>query len=89
MDTFSRSYLVLGKGASCLKNCHVAVFGIGGVGSYTVEALARTGVGALSLFDSDTVSQTNINRQIIALHSTVGKEKTEVAKERIFEGILD
>lgn len=85
MDTFSRSYLVLGESAKKLENCHVAVFGIGGVGSYTVEALARTGVGSLSLFDSDTVSRTNINRQLIALNSTVGREKTEVAKERILD----
>jgi tRNA A37 threonylcarbamoyladenosine dehydratase len=83
MDVFSRSRLVLGDGAEKLKNCHVAVFGVGGVGSYTVEALARTGIGKISLFDSDTVSETNINRQLIALHSTVGKLKTEVAKERI------
>lgn len=85
MDIFSRSKLVLGEGVQKLKNCHVAVFGVGGVGSYTVEALARTGVGAISLFDNDCVSSTNINRQLIALHSTVGRQKTEVAKERILD----
>ena len=83
MKAFSRSRLLLGDGIEKLYDSHVAVFGIGGVGSYVVEALARTGVGTLSLFDSDTVSETNINRQLVALRSTVGKLKTEVAKERI------
>lgn len=83
MKAFSRSRLLLGDGIEKLYDAHVAVFGIGGVGSYVVEALARTGVGTLSLFDSDTVSETNINRQLVALRSTVGKLKTEVAKERI------
>jgi tRNA A37 threonylcarbamoyladenosine dehydratase len=85
MDIFSRSRLVLGDGFDKLKSSHVAVFGIGGVGSYAAEALARTGVGTLSLFDSDTVSTTNINRQLIALHSTVGKLKTAVCAERIHD----
>ena len=66
-----------------LRSTRVAVFGIGGVGGFTVEALARAGVGELHLFDSDKVSLTNINRQIIALHSTVGRLKTEVMCERI------
>lgn len=83
-NAFSRSALLLGDdGIKKLSESHIAVFGVGGVGSYAVEALARTGVGKLSLFDSDTVSLTNINRQLIALHSTVGKYKTEAAKERI------
>lgn len=66
-----------------LKDCRVAVFGIGGVGGYVVEALARCNIGCLDLIDNDTVSPSNINRQIFALHSTIGKLKTEVAKERI------
>ncbi|MBQ7069751.1 MAG: tRNA threonylcarbamoyladenosine dehydratase [Ruminococcus sp.] len=83
-DQFSRTRLVLGdEGIERLKAARVAVFGIGGVGGYTVEALARSGVGALDLIDNDTVSLSNINRQIYALHSTVGRQKTEVAKERI------
>ncbi len=83
MTEFSRSRLVLGNSIEKLYGTHVAVFGIGGVGSYAVEALARTGVGKLSLIDADTVSISNINRQLVALHSTVGKLKTAVAKERI------
>ncbi|MBQ6633433.1 MAG: tRNA threonylcarbamoyladenosine dehydratase [Ruminococcus sp.] len=83
-DQFSRTRLVLGdEGIERLKAARVAVFGIGGVGGYTVEALARSGVGALDLIDNDTVSLSNINRQIYALHSTIGRQKTEVAKERI------
>ena len=66
-----------------LRCARVAVFGVGGVGGYAVEALARSGIGALDLIDSDRVSVSNINRQIIALHSTVGRYKTEVAAERI------
>ena len=63
----------------------MAVFGIGGVGSYVVEALARSGIGALDLFDSDTVALSNINRQLIALESTLGRPKVEVAKERVLQ----
>ena len=66
-----------------LRNAHVAVFGVGGVGGYVCEALARCGVGSLDLIDSDTVSVSNLNRQILALHSTVGRDKTEVMRERI------
>ena len=66
-----------------LQRCHAAVFGIGGVGAYVAEALARSGVGKIDLIDSDVVSESNINRQLIALHSTVGKPKTEVMAERI------
>lgn len=68
-----------------LKNSHVAVFGIGGVGGYAVEALARSGVGALTLFDNDVVSESNINRQIIALYSSVGRYKTEAMRDRILD----
>lgn len=85
MENFrSRTEAVFGKdGVGKLKNASVAVFGIGGVGSYTVEALARAGVGKITVVDGDTVSVSNINRQLIALNSTVGRKKTEVAKERI------
>ena len=73
------------KAMDTLKNAKVAVFGIGGVGSYTVEALARSGVGALSLFDSDEVCLTNINRQLIATHKTIGQKKVDVMKNRILD----
>ena len=83
---FSRTALLLGEEAvEKLLGCRVAVFGIGGVGGYVVEALARSGVGAFDLVDGDTVSTTNINRQIIALHSTVGEYKTKVMAERILD----
>lgn len=85
-NQFSRTEMLIGSDAvQKLKNSRVAVFGIGGVGGYTVEALARTGVGTLDLIDNDTVSLTNINRQIIATHSTIGMEKTEAAKNRILD----
>ncbi len=80
---FSRTALLIGEeGVKKLKKARVAVFGVGGVGGYIVEALARSGVGRLDLIDKDTVSKSNVNRQIIALHSTVGRYKTEVAAER-------
>ena len=83
-EQFERSALLLGEEAiEKLNKCRVAVFGIGGVGGYVVEALARIGVGTLDLIDGDRVSESNINRQIIALHSTVGRFKTEVAAERV------
>ena len=86
MDAFSRTELPPGAEAmERLKKARVAVFGVGGVGSYVVEALARSGVGSLDLIDRDTVSLTNINRQIIALRSTVGKYKVDVAKERVLD----
>ena len=79
-----RTAALLGGGAcDKLKNARVAVFGAGGVGGFLCEALARAGVGALDIYDADTVSLSNINRQIIALHSTVGRPKVEVMKERI------
>ena len=74
--------LIEKKGIERLSATRVAVFGVGGVGGYVVEALVRAGVGALDLFDPDTVSVTNLNRQIIALHSTVGQYKTDVAAAR-------
>ena len=80
---FSRTELLLGSEAiSKLNRARVAVFGIGGVGGYIVEALARAGVGTLDLIDADDVSLSNINRQIIALHSTIGKSKVEIASLR-------
>ena len=79
-----RTAMLLGEsGVDRLRQARVAVFGVGGVGGYTCEALARAGVGALDLFDMDRVSLSNINRQIVALHSTVGRYKTEVMAERI------
>lgn len=85
-DSFSRTALLLGDEAlSRLKNVRVAVFGVGGVGGYAVEALARSGVGALDLIDNDTVAQSNINRQIIALNSTVGQFKADVAAKRVLD----
>lgn len=81
---YTRTEMLLGKeGMLCLRQASVAVFGVGGVGSHCIEALARSGVGRLLLIDNDTVSLTNINRQSIAYHSTVGRYKTEVMKERI------
>lgn len=86
MERFSRTALLLGdEGMERLKNAHVLVFGLGGVGSYAVEALARAGIGRLTIVDSDEVSETNINRQLIALSSTVGRHKTEVTAARIAE----
>ena len=84
LNEFSRTELLLGGEAmDRLKNARVAVFGVGGVGGYVVEALARSGVGAIDLIDSDRVSLTNLNRQIIALQSTVGLLKTDAAEVRI------
>ena len=84
MNQFSRTELLLGAEAmEKLKNSRVAVFGVGGVGGFAVEALARSGVGALDLIDDDTVCPSNLNRQIIALRSTVGQPKVEVAAARV------
>ena len=86
IHAFSRSEMLLGTEAiEKLKNSRIAVFGVGGVGGYAVEALARSGVGELHLIDNDDVSLTNINRQIIALHSTVGQPKVDVMKARVLE----
>lgn len=85
-NAFSRTALLMGdEGMEKLKNAKVAVFGVGGVGGYVVEALARSGIGTLELIDNDRVSLTNINRQIIAAHSTIGRYKVDVAKERILD----
>ena len=85
-NQFSRTELLIGKQAiERLQNSKVAIFGIGGVGSYVVEALARVGVGNFILVDNDDVSISNINRQIIATNKTIGMAKVEVAKERILE----
>lgn len=86
INQFARTELMFGKDAiKKLLESRVAVFGVGGVGSFTVEALARSGVGTLDLIDNDKVSLTNLNRQLIALHSTVGKYKVDVAKERLLD----
>ena len=85
-DQYSRTQLLLGKEAmETLHHSRVAVFGIGGVGGYTVEALARSGVGALDLIDDDKVCLTNLNRQIVATRKTVGQYKVDVAEQRIHE----
>lgn len=85
-EQFLRTEMLIGTDAiDKLANAKVAIFGIGGVGSYVAEALARAGVGSFDLIDNDIVNITNINRQIIALHSTIGKLKVEAEKERIFD----
>lgn len=85
-DIFLRTRMILGDEAmDRLSRSHVAVFGLGGVGSYAAEALARSGVGELTLVDRDTISATNINRQLYALQSTVGRFKAEVAAERCLD----
>ena len=86
LNQFSRTELLLGKdGIEKLASSRVAIFGIGGVGGYTVEALARSGIGTFDLIDDDKICITNINRQIYALKSTVGKYKVDVAKDRILD----
>ena len=86
LNQFSRTELLLGKeNMENLSKARVAVFGIGGVGGYTVEALVRSGVGAIDLIDDDKVCLTNLNRQIIATRKTVGKYKVDVMKERILD----
>lgn len=85
-DQYSRTRLLLGQdGLTKLRNSHVALFGLGGVGGYTAEALARAGIGAIDLIDDDTINETNLNRQLLALHSTVGLSKTAAAKARILD----
>ncbi len=85
-NQFSRTELLLGGDAMAkLAAARVAVFGVGGVGGYTVEALARSGIGAIDLIDNDTVCLSNINRQIIATHKTIGKFKVDAAEERILD----
>ncbi len=86
INQFSRTEMLIGSDSmKKLSDCRIAVFGVGGVGGHVVEALARSGIGAIDIIDNDKVSLTNINRQIIALHSTVGRYKTEVMKERILD----
>ncbi len=86
LHAFSRTELLLGSdGMQKLGQAAVAVFGIGGVGSYAVEALARSGVGRIAIFDDDSVCLTNINRQLIAVRSTVGRKKVDVMRERILD----
>ena len=85
-DAFLREEMLLGAAAmQRLAQAHVIVFGIGGVGSYVAEGLARAGVGALTLVDNDTVGQTNLNRQLCALHSTIGQYKSDVMARRILD----
>ena len=85
-ELFSREELLLGSDAvKKLNNSSVLLFGVGGVGSYAAEALARAGVGKIALVDSDTVNKSNINRQLLALHSTLGRYKVDVMKERILD----
>lgn len=85
-EEFLRTAMLLGEEAvHKLQRARVAVFGIGGVGGYTLEALARAGVGALDLVDNDTVSRSNINRQLLATHSTVGLPKVEAGKQRVLD----
>ena len=86
MERFYKSEVLFGKeNMEKLKNSHILVVGVGGVGGYVCEVLARGGVGKISIVDFDIVSETNVNRQIIALTSTIGRPKVEVMKERIFE----
>lgn len=85
-NIFTRTEMLIGKNRlEKLKNSRVAVFGIGGVGGYVVEALVRSGIGAIDLIDSDVVDATNLNRQIIATQNTIGKPKVEAARQRILE----
>lgn len=85
-NQYTRTIAVLGEAAiEKLKKTHVAVFGVGGVGSYTVEALARAGVGAIDLIDNDMFNVTNINRQLYATHKTIGQYKVDVARERVLD----
>ena len=86
MNAFNRTKMLLGEvGMKQINNARVAVFGVGGVGGYVVEALVRSGVGEIDLIDNDVVCETNLNRQIIALRSTIGRPKVEVMKERIMD----
>ena len=83
-DQYSRTRLLLGsEGVDRLRSAHVALFGLGGVGGYAAEALARAGIGRIDLIDNDTVSLTNLNRQMLALHSTLGQYKVDAAAARI------
>ena len=84
MNRFERTELLIGKeGLEKLNKTHIIVFGVGGVGGYVVESLVRSGVGKITVIDNDTVSLTNLNRQIIATENVIGKNKVDVIKERI------
>lgn len=86
MDAYTRSAMLLGRESiDTLQQSHVAVFGVGGVGGHCIEALVRTGVGEITIIDNDVVSITNLNRQIVALHSTIGKYKVDVMRERLLD----
>ena len=86
MDAWARTRLLLGDEAvDRLKSCRVAVFGVGGVGGFAVEALARAGIGALDLIDSDRVALSNLNRQVLALRSTLGQDKADAARDRVLD----
>lgn len=86
MDIFTRTKLLIGQeGLNKLKNSKVIVFGVGGVGSFCIEALARAGIGNLHIVDDDTVSITNINRQLVATHQTLGQDKVQIMKQRILD----
>ena len=85
-DQYSRTRLLLGtEGLNKLRKARVAIFGLGGVGGYVAEALARSGIGQMDLIDDDTINLTNLNRQVLALHSTIGMSKVEAAKKRILD----
>ena len=85
-DQFQRTAHLIGRdNIDKLKNRRVAVFGIGGVGGHAAEALCRSGIGSIDIFDGDTVNITNVNRQLIATHKTIGRDKVEVMKERLLE----
>ena len=85
-EEFERTISLIGeKNFAKLSNSKIAIFGIGGVGSYALEGLARSGIGNIDIYDDDQVDITNINRQIIALHSTIGKKKVEIAKQRALD----
>lgn len=89
-EQFLRTEMLLGTGAvDRLRRCHVAVFGLGGVGSFAAEALCRAGIGELTLIDSDVISPSNLNRQLYALHSTLGQPKAEVAAARCRDIVPD
>jgi len=86
MEAFARSQMLLGRqGIDALAAAHVAVFGVGGVGGFAAEALARAGVGSLTLVDHDVVSESNLNRQLVALRSTLGRSKVEVMRARVLD----
>lgn len=90
MDAYTRSAMLLGRESiDTLQQTHVAVFGVGGVGGHCIEALVRTGVGEITIIDNDVVSITNLNRQIVALHSTIGKYKVDVMKSDYWILILN